>query len=250
MSKKIKNLRMKDNSDSYNIKKNMIADLPMRAVILGSSGSGKTENLCNLILDPLHQFYNKDFKGDDIYIFSGSLETDEKIDAIIKCKSVPDENIFDTYDDEILNLVYDNIIEKVINCKENKIQPPNSLIILDDLSYSSKTSAHRKNAINRIFCNGRKNGCSIIYVSQAYTGIPCTSIRENSNLFILYNMSQRQLELAEADNNYLQSKKQFLKMFRDNVQERHDYMVINYTNKLNEMYLDKYWCPIDTSKYS
>ena len=38
-------------------------------------------------------------------------------------------------------------------------------------------------------------------------------------------------------------------MFRDNVKEKRDFIVVNYSNKKDEMYLDKNFNPIDTSKY-
>jgi len=248
--KEIKTLLMKDTSDKLHIKKSMICDLPCRAVILGASGSGKGNLLGQMILDPYKQFYGDDFRGEDIYIFSGSLSTDEKMASIIKYKKVNDNNVYDYYDDEILNLIYDTIIEKVKICKEDKKKVPNSLIILDDLSYSKTVSAHRKNALDRVYCNGRKNGVSIMYVSQSYSGIPSTSIRENSNLFVLYNMSNRQLDLASDDHNYLKNKKGFKNLFRENVIETYDKLIVNYTNPKKEMYLNSNWVPIDTSKYN
>lgn len=63
-------------------------------------------------------------------------------------------------------------------------------------------------------------------------------------------MSQRQLERVENDHNYLDSKKAFYNMFRDNVKEKHDFLVINHTNKFKELYLDKDFNVIDTSKYT
>jgi len=249
MTSNIKMLVMKDPINKHKIKKKYIGDLPMRAVILGNSGSGKTSLLGLMVIDPLDQFYGKDFEGDNIYIFSGSLKTDNKIHNIIESKEIPPENVFDDYYDEELGLVYDLIEDQIKEAKEEKEKPKHSLIILDDLTFNSKISAKRNNNIKRVYLNGRKNLISIIVVSQSYTTGLQPAIRENTNLLICYNMSHRQLEKIENEHNYLDSKKAFIEMFRDNVKERHDFIVINYTNKFKEMYLDKDFNIIDTSKY-
>lgn len=250
MTSNIKILAMKDPINKFKIKKKFIGDLPMRAVILGNSGSGKTSLLALMVIDPLDQFYGKDFEGDNIYIFSGSLKTDSKIENLIKVKDVPPENVFDDYYDEELGLIYDLIEDNVKEAKEEGERPPHSLIILDDLTFNSKVSAKRNNNIKRVYLNGRKNLISIICVSQSYTTGLQPAIRENTNLLICYNMSQRQLERVENDHNYLDSKRAFFNMFRDNVEEKHDFLVINHTNKFKDLYLDKDFNIIDTTKYT
>jgi len=250
MTSNIKVLAMKDPINKFKIKKKFIGDLPMRAVILGNSGSGKTSLLSLMVIDPLDQFYGKDFDGDNIYIFSGSLKTDSKIENLIKVKDIPDENVFDDYYDEELGLIYELIEDNIKMSKEEGEKPPHSLIILDDLTFNSKVSAKKNNNIKKVYLNGRKNLISIICVSQSYTTGLQPAIRENTNLLICYNMSQRQLERVENDHNYLDSKKSFYDMFRARVLEKHDFMVINHTNKFREMYLDKDFNIIDTSEYT
>ncbi len=250
MTSNIKILAMKDPINKFKVNKRLIGNLPMRAVILGNSGSGKTSLLALMVIDPLDQFYGDDFEGENIYIFSGSLKTDSKIEGIIEQKEIPDENVFDDYYDEELGLIYELIEDNIKMAKEDGDKPPHSLIILDDLTFNSKISAKRNNNIKKVYLNGRKNLISIICVSQSYTTGLQPAIRENTNLLICYNMSQRQLERVEADHNYLDSKRAFYDMFRDNVKEKHDFLVINHTNKFSEMYLDKTFDVIDTKEYT
>jgi len=78
-----------DKSDSYNIKKDIICDVPFKIAVCGRSQlSGKTTIALNLVARD--EYYSKDFKGDNIYIVSPSLET-PKLKKLIKYKKIPDE---------------------------------------------------------------------------------------------------------------------------------------------------------------
>ena len=59
----------------------------------------------------------------------------------------------------------------------------------------------------------------------------------------------KERELFEADNNYLQSKKQFFRMLDDNLKGKRDWIYVNYSNEKDKFYLDKDFNVIDTSKY-
>jgi hypothetical protein len=45
--------------------------------------------------------------------------------------------------------------------------------------------------------------------------------------------------MIEADHNYLETKKEFMKMFRNVMNEKHSFLVVNYTNSKEQRYLDK-----------
>ena len=54
------------------------------------------------------------------------------------------------------------------------------------------------------------------------------------------NTSEKQLKSISDDNNYLEGgEKEFRKMFRKYVVEKHDFLIINYSNKFKDMYMDK-----------
>ena len=51
-------------------------------LLVGKTGASKTTLIVNMLLNP--EFgYDKIFKGDNIYIFSGSLNSDKKIQKLI-----------------------------------------------------------------------------------------------------------------------------------------------------------------------
>lgn len=231
----LKILRMKDNSDSFVKKKNDIFDLPMRLIISGSSGMGKTSILGNIILR--NDAYRNDFEPENIFIFSGSLKGDIKIKTMIKELDIPDGNVYTSYNEELMEHVYDELVDRFEEAINEKRKPEHSLIIFDDLAFSNLFAKSSKNSqIDRLFCNGRKFLISTILIIQKYTQLN-TCARENATGLILGKSSNKQLELVESDFNYLNNKKEFLNMVRENTKSKHDFMV--FTPDKKEVYRDK-----------
>ena len=56
---------------------------------------------------------------------------------------------------------------------------------------------------------------------------------------IIFQTNNKELSVIEEEHNYLEDKKTFMKLFRENVKERHDFFVINYSNKHSEMYMNR-----------
>lgn len=237
MPKELQIYKVRDKADSYYTKKEVIFDLPLRLLIVGKSQlSGKSNLVINLLLRD--EFYNKDFKGENIYIVSPSIYSDEKLKKLVEIKEIPEQNLFDIYDEEVLKILYE-IIEKNYNeAVENKEKPENTLILFDDMSYNGALKAKRHGIINKIFSNGRHVLLSVIATSQKYSDL-LAAARENCNGAILFNCSNKQLELIEADHNYLGNKKQFMTMFRNAQKDKHAFFVVNYTNPKEHMYQDK-----------
>lgn len=229
-------LRVKDKADNYIIEHKLLPDISFRILIIGKSNlSGKSCLVDNIILRP--EFYNNYFKGENIYIVSPSLESDEKLKILVNVKDIPPENLFNEYDEDTLKELYKIIEQDYKEDVENKKRPVNSLIIFDDMSYAGDLKKKRHGIINKIFSNGRHINLSVIVTAQKYSDV-LTSARENMSGGFFFNMSGRQLEQVEQDHNYNMTKKQFNKMFRDNIKERHDFILIDYTKKNDERYLN------------
>jgi len=228
-------LKMKDKSDNFTVDKGLLPKLPFRGIICGKSGSGKTSALGSMLLLP--EFYLHNFNGANIHIFS-PLKNDFKMETIIKVKEIPEGNITMDFDDALLGMVYDKLVEDFEHDMTTGIIPEHKLIILDDLSFSGAFTSGRFNNVSRVFCNGRKQNISIILTTQLYTHI-LPVCRENASFLIMYNTSLKQLESVAEEWNYLSTKKAFIKMFRENVIEKHDFICINHSNTANNMYLNK-----------
>jgi len=237
MPKTLSIYKVKDEAETYYTKKDLIFDVPFRLLIVGKSQlSGKSNILVNLLLRD--EFYNKDFEGSNIFLVSPSITNDEKLKKIIKVKEIPEENLFLDYDEDILKELYKMLQDEYEEAKANGEKPQNKLIIFDDMSYNGALKSKQHGVINKIMSNGRHINLSCIQTSQKYSDL-LTSSRENCNGAIFFNCSNKQLELIEADHNYLGSKKEFMNMFRNVMNEKHSFLVVNYTNPKEQRYLDK-----------
>lgn len=141
--------------------------LPFRACIAAPSGSGKTNQLLNLITmmdktfhrivlclksadEPLYQFIIEKL-GKKVEVYE-----DGKIPDLPKPVDLSDER-------------------KDKKKKEEKLQ---SLIVFDDLMYDKSP------LIRQYYIRGRKFGFSSIYIAQSFYGIPI-DIRKNCQYFFL-----------------------------------------------------------------
>lgn len=235
-----------DNAENYYIK-HPIFDLPLRLLLIGKSQfSGKSNFIVNLLLKD--EFYLNYFKGDNIYIISPSISNDEKLQVLVKVKDIPSENIFIDFDENVLEELYNNIQEDYEEAVSNKEIPEHQLIIFDDISFNNDL-AKRKGIISKIFSNGRHILINTILTSQKYSSINNTA-RENATGVVMFsNMTDKQVELMETDHNRLGNKKQFIRMYRDITKDKYSFMVVNYTKDFNNMYLNKFFEPIDYNKY-
>ena len=241
--KKLQIYKVRDKAESFYTKKDTIFDLPMRLLIVGKSQlSGKSNLLVNLLLRD--EYYNKDFDGDDIYIVSPSIDTDDKLKKLVNVKDIPEHNLMDTFDEDVIKELYKMLEDEYREAVDNGEKPSNKLIVFDDCSYSGSLKSKAKaSIIPKIFSNGRHINCSVIVTSQKYSDIS-TSARENANGAIFFNCSNKQLELVEADHNYTGAKKDFMKMFRNHIDSKHSFVVVNYTNDKHSRYLNEYFQPI------
>ena len=250
MHKKYKIHPVIDNAESYYTNKDTIFSLPARLLLVGKSQySGKSSWLVNAFLKK--EFYLDDFIGENIYIISKSLNTDEKLKLLVKCKEIPDENLFNDFDEDILTELYKDIEENYKDMVEEKQVPPNIAFIFDDISFKGDLSK-QKGVVSLLFSNGRHLNISTFITGQRYGGSAgfSTSARENSTGVIVWSCSDRQLEQIETDHNRLGSKQQFKRMMRDITKNPYSTLVINYSNPFETMYLDSNFEKIDYDKYN
>jgi len=240
-NKKYNILVVKDENESHHIKKERIFDVPFRLLLIAKSQQGKSNLAVNLITR--EEYYKSDFKPEDIYIFSPSIKNDAKLKKAIKYLDIPRENLFNEYDTDLLEALYDNIQEDYEEAINDNKKPVNSLIFMDDLSFSGDLK--KAGIVPKIFMNGRHINLSIIITAQKYSDI-ATGIRENATGAFIWPCSSKQLELINDDLNYTtKPKKEFIRIFRQHTPKRYNFICINFSNDKEEMYLDSEFNPIE-----
>ena len=85
--------------------------------------------------------------------------------------------------------------------------------------------------------NGRHINLSSIFTTQKYSLLG-TGLRNNITGAILFATSFKELDLIEADLNYLEDKKAFIKLFRANTKQKNSFLVVNFSNDATERYLN------------
>jgi hypothetical protein len=174
-------------------------------------------------------------EGENIYIVSDN-KLDNKVKILMEFKSIPEENHF-PYDEEVLEMLYENLEQQFIDEMEEDGKSTNKLIIMDDVGYSGNLKNKNFGMITKLIANGRHLNLSQIYTSQRFSMVS-TSLRSNLTGAILFNTSMKELELIAEDFNYMTTKKKFIEMFRRETDEPRSFLVINFSNP-GGLYMNK-----------
>ena len=218
-------LRVNDKTDSYYTKKKDIFDLPFRLLIIGKSFlSGKSTVILNLLLR--EKFYKNDFKGENIFIVSNNA-MDNKM-RILKTEKDVDPHNFMMFSEANLEAVYEEVEERALEAIAEGKKPPNSLIVIDDVAFSGGLKEKTNGTLSRIMCNGRHVNLSIIVTAQKYSQLS-TTMRANASGAILFSNSMNEVEAMAQDFNYLESKKEFVTLFRKATKEKNSFLVVNFS---------------------
>lgn len=241
MNKKILIHKVKDNAENYYTKKKQIFDLPFKIAVIGASQrSGKTNWIINAL--GKNDMYAKDFKPENIFIFSPSLSSD-KWKRFIEAKGVPEENLFSELDEQVLEGLYEDIEDEYNEAVDDKKKPPNKVIIFDDLGFGGSMRKGNFNMVDKLVMNGRHFNLSTAFLIQSYKQLS-PDVRSNLSGLIVFNLSTRELEAVVHEHNYLENSKAFMKMFRRTTKKKHSYFVINYSNDPDELYMDMNFIPV------
>ena len=213
-------------------KSNVVSKLPVRAVILGPSGSGKSILLQNFILDIYHKRFSR------VYLFSPSINVDHQTwqpvkDMISKEITNNDDEqfYFDHYDEEALfNII--NTQRKIIEYqkKHNHNKIFSILIVVDDFADDVKFSRNSK-LLHSLFTRGRHSQISTIVATQKFNAIS-PIIRVNASdlyVFRLRNYGDLQAFLDEVS--AVAPKDVILEMYKMATDEPFSFLTVKLTSK-------------------
>ena len=237
----------------------------LRGLIVGRSNSGKTILLLNLLLRKDWLDYN------NLLIFGNSLHQDEY--QILKKgfeKKLGKEQLLNLFNNQELMSPLEAIenyqgegtggitAEFYENCEDipdpKTLDPKlKNLIILDDcyLGKQSKAGAY--------YSRGRHANCDSLYISQNYFALLRNSVRENSNLIILYPQNNKSISHIYQDHCTDLSFEEFKNLCQQIWKTKFNFLTIDlssellngkYRENLEKFYIPKaFLSPLNESKY-
>ena len=157
-----------------------IPDPPYRILIIGGSGSGKTNVLLNLI--------NNQSDIDKIYLYAKDPYEDKYQFLIKKRESIGlkhfnDPKAFIKYSNDMHDL-YKNIDHNNLD-KENKI-----LIVFDDMIADMINNKKLNSIITKLFIRDRKQDISLAFIIQSCFKVP-KDVRLNTTHFFILKISNK-----------------------------------------------------------
>ena len=204
-----------DNNEEHNEKWPHIPDHRYRILIIGGSGSGKTNTLFNLI--------NEQKDIDKIYLYVKDL-SEPKFEYLIKNRKndINDGNAFI----ECSNTM-DDVYKSINDCNPNRRRK--MLIVFDDMIADIMTNKKFQAIINELFIRCRKRNISLVFITQSYFSVP-KNVKLNSmhNSIIKINNKRELQNIAinhSADIDY----KDFMKIYRECTKEPYNFLTIDTT---------------------
>ena len=204
------------NNKEHNEKWPYIPDHPYRILIIGGSGSGKTNALLNLI--------NEQNDIDKIYLYARDLNK-PKYKILIKkrkdagIKHLNDPNAFiecsNTMDD-----VYENINDY------NPIRKRKKIIVFDDMITDIMTFKKFQAIIKELFIRCRKLNISLVFITQFYFSVS-NDIRLNSIHYLIMKINNKR-ELQNIVINHSADIDDFMKIYRECTKTKFEYSPLGY----------------------
>ena len=169
-----------ENNNTHNEKWPYIPDHPYIILIIGGSGSGKTNALLNLI--------NELNDIDKIYLYARYLH-ESKYKILIKkrkdggIKHLNDPNAFI----ECSNAM-DDVYEKIHDY--NSSRKRKILIIFEDMIADIMTNKIIRVIIKELFIKSRKLNIPLVFITQSYFSVP-KDVRLNSTHYLIMKINNK-----------------------------------------------------------
>lgn len=190
-------------------------------MMIGQTGCGKTNTLCNMLLQWL--------KSDLITIYTINPEQ-EKYQMLQEFYNACAKNTFELESPE-----------NVVPVEELESDP--KIIIFDDIKLDKKNM----DKIKEYFSLSRNKNCNCIYLCQSYYDVP-KYIRRNTKCFLLFNgLDNRDIKCLAQDHACDISKQEFEEAYDMATSEPYSFFMLDKTTKhIPQRYrcgFDKFYIP-------
>jgi hypothetical protein len=213
-------------------KNNIIVPYPLpspifRMLIVGSSNSGKTNFIKNILIRK--QFKYKDLFKKNIWLFCPTVNLSDSYKFIEKMETEDRPRIFKYYDENIIKQIKDEQTLIKNNLDElNLTRPPELLIIFDDMIGNLPET--KMNSFIELFTSGRHYNINIILVTQSYYSIPLVVRRNCTHMIFFEGMSKRDINKLSSDEMPYKNDFDFYEEYTK--LKRFEFMLVDTFNKL------------------
>ena len=190
---------------------------PFRMLIIGPSGSDKTNTLLHLI--------NNFHPIDKIYLYAKG--TDEKKYQYLMnkkeqagIKNLNDPHAFIEYSNDM-----NDILDDINNYNKNRDKTV--LIIFDDMIADIMRSEKFKAIVKELFIRCRKLNISIIFITQSYFKTPKDARLASTHSILMKISNKKELKSIAKENSGHLDFKDFLKIYNYCTKEPYSFMVVD-----------------------
>ena len=209
-----------ENIIEHNSKWPYIPDPPYRILIIGGSGSGKTNVLLNLI--------NSQPDIDKIYLYAKD-PYEKKYQYLINKR----ENVgLNHFNDPKAFMEYSNDMQDVFKNIEdyNSIKKRKVLIIFDDMIADMINNNNKLNPIvTELFIRGRKLNIFVVFITQSYFKVPKDVRLNSTHFFIMKIPNKRELQQIALNHSSDIDFKYFMNIYKKYTKEPYSFLVNDTT---------------------
>ena len=213
-----------ENKIEHNLKWPHIPDHPCRILIIGGSGSGKTNALLNLInnqpdIDKMYLYAKNPYKAKYQYL----INKHEKVGS-------------DHFDDHKAFMEYANDMHDVYKNIEDHNPGKNRkvLIVFDDMIADMINNKKLDSIVTELFIRGRKLNISIAFITQSYFKVPKDVRLNSTHFFIMKIPNKRGLQQVALNHSSDIDCKDFMKIYKKYTKEPYSFLVNDTTLSLDD----------------